>query len=653
MTAAESAEPSEGDGGSAPAGPAPSLNPASWDLRTWAWIAAALAAVVYVPSLWNGLTYDDVVIITENEGLRSWRSWGELLSSPYWPNESGRELGLWRPTTTLLLSIVWQASGGAAVAFHLTNLVLHAIVTFLVVRVAGSIVSTIAAGLAGVFFAIHPVHVEAVANGVGMAELLAAALVLASLIVVLQSDRLGAGRLALVLALFALGFGAKESAVVLPGLVFVLDAVRNRLTLRDLSTWVRDRGALLGGLVAVTGGMLWLRVQILGEFASALPPLGGALLQEVPRIWTLGEVWYQMLRVLAIPTWLSPDYSPELIPIVLWWTPRGMVGVAGVFALLLVGWFAARRLGRFLGPGQKAPDWVAGTAMGVGWFVAAVSPVSNLVVLTGILLAERTLYLPSVGTSIAVAAICVSVIGTDPGARVRRVTALSAVVFVCLAWGVRTVTYIPVWRDNPTLFAYTAQYIPESIRAQLFRGDFRATSGDEAGALPHFRYALRRANFGFEQLLSDGVTARDAGQLDVARVFLVRAAVLADGNAAAHLSLANLALMREDAEEAEYWARGATEIDTEGVVPPYLLSVALERQERWAEAGRFRAEVARRDSARWEPWRETAGLLQRAGDVPGALSAIDSAQARTRDPQAGRVLDSLRTAVESTIPPFR
>ena len=43
-------------------------------------------------------------------------------------------------------------------------------------------------------------------------------------------------------------------------------------------------------------------------------------------------------------------------------------------------------------------------AFGLGWIAIAFSPVANLLFPTGILVAERTLYLPSVGLALAVGA---------------------------------------------------------------------------------------------------------------------------------------------------------------------------------------------------------------------------------------------------------
>ena len=64
-------------------------------------------------------------------------------------------------------------------AFHMTNVILHAMVSCFVVLVAATMgFSSMSATCAGLLFATHPVHVEAVASIVGRAEILSTLLIL-------------------------------------------------------------------------------------------------------------------------------------------------------------------------------------------------------------------------------------------------------------------------------------------------------------------------------------------------------------------------------------------------------------------------------------------------------------------------------------------
>ena len=146
---------------------------------------------------------------------------------PYWPNKYGQELGLWRPVTSIVYGLQWQLWGGAPVGFHLTNVLLNGLAAALVVVLLGHLMPIGAALIGGIVFAVHPVHVEAVANVVGMAELLSAVLYLATCLVILRNPgRMKAPWLALTMFLFATACLAKESAITLPGAVLLIDACR-------------------------------------------------------------------------------------------------------------------------------------------------------------------------------------------------------------------------------------------------------------------------------------------------------------------------------------------------------------------------------------------------------------------------------------------
>jgi tetratricopeptide (TPR) repeat protein len=624
-----------------------------WSEREWGWAAAALAVAVYLPALVNGFAYDDLPIIEQNQMLRSFSQLGELLTSPYWPGERGPDFGLWRPTTSLVMAVVWQLSGGAALAFHLANVALHAGVTFLVVRVLGVLLPVTAAGLAGVAFAIHPVHVEAVANGVGIAELLAAALLLLALDLTVREDRVGPRETLSVLALYALAFGAKESAVVLPGLVVVLDGMRRGLRPADLPGYLRDRGLLIGGLAGVAAAMLAARYAVLGGVASALPALGADILVEIPRIWTLGEIWFQTLRLVSVPTWLSPDYAPEVIPILTVWTPKGVAGAVGVLAALGAALLCARRLGASERAPARATDAAAASVvLGVLWFVVAISPTSNVLFVTGVLLAERTLYLPSIGVAAIFGGLLAPLLlpevradGEGP-ASTRRAVALVLTLLLAGAWTVRTVTYIPAWRSHTSIFQHMVEVVPNSGRAQWVVGDVRVGEGDVEQGLYHYRVALGALGPEYAFLTETARRLISLQRADAAEPFLERAwDARPDVSGAASL-MAVAAAQAQDWPRVATWARRAVEIEPDDLTAWHLLSTALAEAGEWAEAQGARETLIARDPASpWQQWFWLIELRARAGDPAGAREAADSARARTAAPAALAQIDSLLAAL--------
>ena len=131
---------------------------------------AACAVVVHIGALWNQFAMDDVAIIVWNPLVQSgtgvWRAFG----APYWPANLG---GLvYRPLPVASYAIDWQFHSAAW--FHAVNLLWHAGTAVAVAALARRWVSATAALAAGLIFAVHPVHVEAVASVIGRAELMAA-----------------------------------------------------------------------------------------------------------------------------------------------------------------------------------------------------------------------------------------------------------------------------------------------------------------------------------------------------------------------------------------------------------------------------------------------------------------------------------------------
>ena len=136
-------------------------------------LAVTAAVVVAAASLRNGFAYDDVPLVVENARVTTLLPPWEYLGLPYWPNG-----GLYRPLTVSFMALLWKLGGGAPWIFHAANVALHALATGLVYLLARRLMAPWAT-FAALLFAVHPVHVEAVANAVGLSELLCTTLVLA------------------------------------------------------------------------------------------------------------------------------------------------------------------------------------------------------------------------------------------------------------------------------------------------------------------------------------------------------------------------------------------------------------------------------------------------------------------------------------------
>jgi hypothetical protein len=611
------------------------------DRRAALLLVMVLAALVNANTLENGFAYDDHLIIANNETIQSLETLPAAVLSPYWPGIYGQGNGLWRPTSQLLFGLQWIAADGAPWLFHLTNLLGHAAVTALVLLLLAELMSLPGALVGALVFAVHPVHVDAVANVVGMGEVVSAAFFLAACVVHVRGPKETSWRRAATIALlYAIGFGAKEGAVTLPGIVFLLDAAREDVSFRDLGRYLAERWRVYVALGVVAAVMLVARQEILGTIADPLGPLGADLLFEVPRIWTIAEVWGNYVRLWVFPMDLSVDYAPGVIPISLGWGPSNLVGIVlalGVLALALVAWR------RDVMAAGRASVRIAG--FGVVWFMITVSLVSHVFFVPGLLLGERTLYLPSVGLAAATGWMLVRFWQSRP-----RAALVSILVILGLA-SVRTWTRNSTWKDNDTVWGNLIADYPQSGRSQWILGDAFMARGRTSDALRSYRLAVDLLDSHYQVTTDIAQTLMNNALYEAAEGLLRHAWRREPRFALAPGLLAEIYSIRGDVEEAERLSRVSLVIDDRDPLRANIIAWALASRGRFGEAEEVRQATIERYGLLnfWQQWVTLAYLNAQAGDSAGVEMAFDAALAIDLTTVEQALLDSLRLEVRQQI----
>ena len=491
---------------------------------------AALAILIYLPALGNGFAYDDAIVI-QGHPLVVAHAWGPILTSSYHVGRGIKvETGAYRPLTIASYALDHLLSGGRPFLFHLTSVLAHALATGLVTLLALRLgLSDWGAAAGALLFAVHPVHVEAVAALAGRADLLAAVLVLAAVL---------ASRPAIAGAMLALALFAKESALPAAALLPLVPWATGRK--RDA------RGMAIAAACAVALYLV-VRMAVLGRLT--VPP-GGVTFYENPVVGqSLGVREMTALGILAraagllvAPVKLTPDYGFAVV------TPATSLGQPLVLAGLgvLVGVAAAiwalRRSPRAL--------WL------IAWCAATYAIVSNAVIVIGTALAERQLYLPSVGACLLAAlAFEVGVRRLGPRVPVAVVGIIATVALV------RTTTWTRAWSSDATLFEAALRSAPRSIRVLGNLGVTRS----EQGRLEESRALLERAvaiapNF-VPNLVNLAGVELDLGAPDRA-IRIARQAVEADPRSAPAAAQLGLALAAAgDLDGAERSLEDALRLD--------------------------------------------------------------------------------------------
>lgn len=601
---------------------------------------AALAVLVYANSVGNSFAYDDSHIIVDNEAIQSLASLPAALLEPYWPEEFGQELGLWRPLTTAALGLQWVLWHGNPAGFHLVNVLLHGAASVLVLLFLAELLPFAAAVAAALIFAVHPVHVEAVANIVGIAEPLAAAFFLAACIFYLRRrGRLRVGDVALLTGLYAAAFLTKESAIALPGALLLLDAATGRLRPRGLGAYLRRRLPLYGVLAAAAALFVAARLSVLGSVAHPFPPLGADVLQDVNRFWTIFSVWPHYVRLLFFPADLSADYAPLVIPLAYGPTLAAVVGIFEPLVFLAL----AAVIWRGAEPVSPDADSRRTLATGILWFVLTMLPVSNLFFLSGVLLAERTLYTPSVGFVLGI-----GWLGAHVARRLPAAT-LAALAVALAAMTVRTVTRNPTWYDTASVMETLIEEHPESGRAQWILGTYYMRSGKPELGKQAYARALETLGYHYPLLIDLGRDYMNAGETEDAERILRRAWYLWPDLARAPFLLTVLYSGQQRWDEARQTALAALNNDPADPVAYHLLANVYAAMDSTGQAIRARRHAIQNgEDEHWQQWYWLAQLLVRDGRPGEAAAVLDSARSRATSQDARRAIDALaRSATAS------
>jgi len=469
-------------------------------------LGVAVAAILAgLPSLVPGFIHDDHRIIEQNELIRDPRHIPEILTRGYWTVDESAVPNLYRPVTILSFAANHAVGGLRPFGYRVVNLMLHALAAALVLLLARRVLGGVSAAaavdpalLAGLLFALHPIHTEALGLVVGRSEILAAVGTLGAVLLFLGArDRAAAGdgmgaawRDGLAVLSFALGFLAKENAVAAPLIVLAADLTRPWTARPEMRRGAPGAGAT--GAVprprrawrthiafAVTlAALLALRTAVLGTVGPAAfthfvdNPIAH---QSFPgSLLTALAVVARYTGLLVAPVRLALDYSyAAILPARSLFEPAVLAGLV----VTLAGFVAAARAWR-----RRPAEAFALVFTGL-----AFAPVSNLLLPIGTIMAERLLYLPSAGVVLLVGAWVARI----PAAGAGRARVVRVVVAVALAaLGVRSIARLMEWRDERTLFASAVAVEPRSARAQFNHGAASERAGDDDAAQRAYETAL-------------------------------------------------------------------------------------------------------------------------------------------------------------------
>jgi Tfp pilus assembly protein PilF len=531
-------------------------------------VLVVLCFAGYANSLNGEFVWDDKFQVVRNETIRTLANIPKAFTSSLWAfmySEGGAAAATfnryYRPLQTVTYIFTYKAAGLSPLTFHLVNVTLHSAVTVLVyifcLRIGFyRLTALLAAGL----FAVQPVHTEAVTFIAGTGDLLCALFYLSGLIAVLQYFRIHKpAYLWAAAGCFLAALFSKEVAITFPLTVAILQ-MRYRPSERNVKAVART----MIPFAVVFALYFVLRLIAIG---SNLP---GVIQEQASMLdWATLVAWVtgNYIRYALVPYPLAAQHS---VPLHL----GDRVGSTLVFGAILVMtaallWYLRKKIS--LGPVLFAI------------FVTTLAPVLYFQG-SGILFAERYLYLPSVPLIILIVTLIVH--GHQKAGSIAVCCLIALFIFL-------TAVRNRDWVNDEVLYRRTLQVEPGSAKFWNNLGLLYLEKGDTRQAQECFAQAWQHADDKrfiqdiyekYRVNLGRGIIAARAGQNSEARLYLNSALQFDPDGDGAYTTLAGLAINDRDYPGASDLLNKTLQLNPKSELARDYLGVVLLNQGKYEQA---------------------------------------------------------------------
>ena len=130
---------------------------------------------MFLNTLGNNFCFDDLSAIEQNKDLRATTPWTNLLWNDFWgtPMHIDGSHKSYRPLCVATFRLNYLLHELQPMGYHLVNVLLHGAVCYLYVQLCGVVFSGAVwpALMAGLLFAVHPIHTEAVSQYINIHDI--------------------------------------------------------------------------------------------------------------------------------------------------------------------------------------------------------------------------------------------------------------------------------------------------------------------------------------------------------------------------------------------------------------------------------------------------------------------------------------------------
>lgn len=453
--------------------------------------------IVYHNCLYCGFVFDDISAIKDNRDLRPQTPLSNIFLNDFWGTPIHKEQShkSYRPLTVLTFRWNYAVHGLQPAGYHLVNLLLHALVSLLYYRVCAMFLPEFASFVAAMLFVVHPIHTEAVTGVVGRAEMLSSVFFLGALLCYARAASrrrytdwryVGACTACVGIAMLCKEQGITVTGVCVVYEIFVAQKRRSSNGIGRwswLDAWGKGGGwgcalgeaarrvaavccaalALLAARLHVMGAQLPVFTRFDNPAGAAPPPARHLTFAYLPAL----NSW-----LLMLPEALCCDWTMGTVALLKSWRdPRNIATVTLVIALIVAAIHGLRTRSSAL-------------SMGLALLVLPFLPASNLFFPVGFVVAERVLYMPSMGWCLLVAH------GWRLLANKRSKLAAAALIFLLIAFSAKTYIRNWDWKTEYSIFASGLKVNRHNAKLYNNVGHALEAEGKYSEALQFFNTAV-------------------------------------------------------------------------------------------------------------------------------------------------------------------
>ncbi len=403
--------------------------------------------LVYGNAIKGDFVYDDILVLTAPT-LQQASSLPDLFIEPY--HYQFPQSGIYRPLTSISFALNFIIFGQSPPSFHVVNILLHALVCFVIILLMRELLGSDPLSYAiGVLFLVLPIHTEAVTSIVGRGELL---WVLFGMLVILSRKNV-----ILSLFLFLCALLSKETAVsVIPllGIVYLsFDRYSWQNAFKKIAWYIIPLGSYFAMRYAALGNDIFSNN---ADIVYNPLKFTGPLFSIIAALKILGLY----LQKILVPYNLVSDYSYNQIPVS---THIGMWSIVGACTLVVMvaGCMMYRRYPRI--------------AITSALFLFPYLVISNLIYKTGTIMAERLMYMSSLGVIILL------VLAGDKMLK-KSLIKKSVLIILVIGYAIVAIGRNRVWLTQEALSRDAYAKSPNSILTQLGMAQVEASHGNTKDA---------------------------------------------------------------------------------------------------------------------------------------------------------------------------